>query len=237
MKWRKLEHEDIRLMDGTSDQAIGIARKKKGKKNQKEKEQEDRDQGMQEELAKEQTLREHLKDVCSMVGEGTREVSWIWREGGTGEAVDDATLEEIIWVEWCKAYTCAKRWEEEVVLVKEEMRQCLVMLEYNATKWDGRCDYNGPLAKGRRDWKDDWEFGKSYKVYVPMHIRKRRYIKDWDHASKDCGLGWETRSMTLKRACNANADDGEDGDDDPAEEICGEDIEVVVEVEDDDEEV
>ncbi|KAK7434987.1 hypothetical protein VKT23_019893 [Stygiomarasmius scandens] len=259
VKQRKLEHEDICLMDGTSDWAIGIARKKKGKKNQKEKEQEDRDQGTQEELAKEQTLREHLKDVCSMVGEGTREVSWIWREGGTGEAVDDATLEEIVRVEWCKAYAHAKRWEEEVVLVKEEMRRCLVTLEYNAMKWDGRCDYNGPLAKGCRDWKDDWEFGKSYvgplssgtdsfhaegvrayahsqaAVYRRLGLCFQRLWSGLGDKEHDIEDGQDIGKII--RACNANADDGEDGDDDPAEEICGEDIEVVVEVEDDDEEV
>ncbi|THU77010.1 hypothetical protein K435DRAFT_703408 [Dendrothele bispora CBS 962.96] len=110
----------------------------------------------------EPTLAERIKDVRTRGGEGTREVSWIWKEGGTGEAVDDATVEEIICVEWCKTYARAMRWEEEVSLVKEEMHRCLVSLEHNAIQWDNRREYEGPMARGSAEWKEEWTSLGSY---------------------------------------------------------------------------
>ncbi|THU91454.1 hypothetical protein K435DRAFT_820836 [Dendrothele bispora CBS 962.96] len=143
MVWKKLEEQDVRLMDGGGDRAIGVARKQKGKKYQRRNgtdriEPDNDEESETEELAQERTHAERLKDVRNMIGEGTREVSWIWTESGTGKAIDDEILQDIIRVEWCKAYSRAKRWEEEVILVKEEMRRCLVTLEYNAVQWDGR---------------------------------------------------------------------------------------------------
>ncbi|KAE9385009.1 hypothetical protein BT96DRAFT_772830, partial [Gymnopus androsaceus JB14] len=82
----------------------------------------------------------------SAVGEGTREVSWIWKEGGTGKGMDQEVLEEIIRVEWCKAYSRSRRWGEEVELLTEEMRRSLVTLEYNAKEWERRTDYRGALG-------------------------------------------------------------------------------------------
>ncbi|KAF8149702.1 hypothetical protein K438DRAFT_1779186 [Mycena galopus ATCC 62051] len=39
-------------------------------------------------------------------------------------------------VEWCKAYARVKRWREEVLLLQEEMVQCLRTLEWQAKVWD-----------------------------------------------------------------------------------------------------
>ncbi|KAJ3832132.1 hypothetical protein F5878DRAFT_500631, partial [Lentinula raphanica] len=83
------------------------------------------------------------------VGEGFRETSWIWKEGGTGALVDQSTLDEFIRVEWCKTHARARRWIEEVNLLKEEKRRVLVSLEYNAKEWEGRTDYEGPLSEGK----------------------------------------------------------------------------------------
>jgi hypothetical protein len=38
-------------------------------------------------------------------------------------------------VEWCKSYARVKRWREEVLLLQEEMRRCLVTLDYQADLW------------------------------------------------------------------------------------------------------
>ncbi|KAE9386197.1 hypothetical protein BT96DRAFT_949292 [Gymnopus androsaceus JB14] len=61
-----------------------------------------------------------LAQLRKAVGEGTREVSWIWKEG-----------------RW---------WGEEVQLVAEEMCWCLVMLGFNAKEWEGQMEYTGVLA-------------------------------------------------------------------------------------------
>ncbi|KAJ3963558.1 hypothetical protein EV361DRAFT_785760, partial [Lentinula raphanica] len=43
----------------------------------------------------------------------------------------------------------ARRWMEEVSLLVEEKRRVLVSLEYNAKQWEGRVEYDGPLAEGK----------------------------------------------------------------------------------------
>ncbi|KAJ3979297.1 hypothetical protein F5890DRAFT_1378084, partial [Lentinula detonsa] len=83
------------------------------------------------------------------VGEGYCETSWIWREGGTGDLVDQATLDEFVRVEWCKTHARAKRWMEEVGLLEEEKRRVLVSLEYHAKEWEGQATYDGPLSAGK----------------------------------------------------------------------------------------
>ncbi|KAJ3713060.1 hypothetical protein C8R42DRAFT_593680 [Lentinula raphanica] len=83
------------------------------------------------------------------VGEGYRETSWIWREGGTGELIDQAILDEFVRVEWCKTHARAMRWKEEVCLLVEEKRRVLVTLEHNAKEWEGRATYDGQLSDGK----------------------------------------------------------------------------------------
>ncbi|KAK6992768.1 hypothetical protein R3P38DRAFT_3225083 [Favolaschia claudopus] len=55
-------------------------------------------------------------------GEDSHTLSWIWYRVGSGEAEGDELLEEALRVEWCKAYARTKRYDEEVRLVREEMR-------------------------------------------------------------------------------------------------------------------
>ncbi|THU93123.1 hypothetical protein K435DRAFT_861819 [Dendrothele bispora CBS 962.96] len=163
MMWRKLEDQDIRLMNGSGDRAVGNAQKqqsKKGKEGLKEGLEDENKYEELTELASESAQR--LKNVRSQLGEGQRESSWIWMEGGTGQRLDDETLEEIIWVEWCKSYARAQKWNEEVILVKEEMRRCLVTLEYLAKQWDGRETYEGPLSQGKSQWKPEWKLRTDY---------------------------------------------------------------------------
>ncbi|KAK6974082.1 CxC2 domain-containing protein [Favolaschia claudopus] len=58
-------------------------------------------------------------------GEGSHTLSWIWYRVGSGEAEGDELLEEALRVEWCKAYARTKRYDEEVRLVREEMRRTI----------------------------------------------------------------------------------------------------------------
>ncbi|KAJ7807758.1 hypothetical protein B0H14DRAFT_3482945 [Mycena olivaceomarginata] len=55
-----------------------------------------------------------------VAGEGHRTLSWIWYVHST-TAEGDAKLHEALRVEWCKAYSRANRWREELVLLEEEM--------------------------------------------------------------------------------------------------------------------
>ncbi|KAJ3831051.1 hypothetical protein F5878DRAFT_493838, partial [Lentinula raphanica] len=87
---------------------------------------------------------QRLRAAC---GEGKRRLSWIWMPCGNGELENEDILEDGIRVEFCKAYARAKRWEEEVVLIEEEMRRCIVSLEARAQVWDERKNFKGPRAE------------------------------------------------------------------------------------------
>jgi len=65
--------------------------------------------------------------------------SWIWTTAPKLTAsVDDPDLNATLRVEWCKAQERAKRYEEEVELVIEEMRRTLVSFELTACEWEKR---------------------------------------------------------------------------------------------------
>ncbi|KAK7457778.1 hypothetical protein VKT23_010117 [Stygiomarasmius scandens] len=164
----------------------------------------------------------------------------------------------VIRVEWCKAYARAKRWEEEVILVKEEMRRCLVTLEHNAQVWDGRREFQGPLATGKSEWKDNWSFLKLYSgpfrsgtdlhhaegveayarsqawLYRGLAARFRRLWAGVGQKEKDIIEGKElTKVMRNHKAYEVEDDDDEDVDE-PKE---NNDVFAVVGWDDGDEEV
>ncbi|KAL0562728.1 hypothetical protein V5O48_019353, partial [Marasmius crinis-equi] len=71
-------------------------------------------------------------------GESRRLVSWIWTGGGKLDLDDgaDENGNEILRAEWCKSRARLERAEEEVKLVKEEMRRTLEYLDWSATEWE-----------------------------------------------------------------------------------------------------
>jgi len=90
---------------------------------------------------------QELKD-CDIRGPGREESetsesrfvpSWIWTTAlQTSTSTEDPDLNDTLRIEWCKAQERAKRYEEEVELVVEEMRRTLVTFELNACEWDRR---------------------------------------------------------------------------------------------------
>ena len=90
-----------------------------------------------------------LKD-CDIRGPGPEDFessqsrfvqSWIWSTSpqiSTSINLDNPDLHDALRVEWCKAQEQAKRYEEEVELVVEEMRRTLVTFEWNACEWERR---------------------------------------------------------------------------------------------------
>ncbi|KAF8815333.1 hypothetical protein BYT27DRAFT_7214061 [Phlegmacium glaucopus] len=52
--------------------------------------------------------------------EGRKRLSWIWKVHGTGADADECT-QAALRVEWCKARARAHRWQEECLLLNEEM--------------------------------------------------------------------------------------------------------------------
>ncbi|KAJ7818598.1 hypothetical protein B0H14DRAFT_2373046 [Mycena olivaceomarginata] len=121
--WRRLVREDIRCMEDPTDLkrkyqelvAHGV-----DVPDWDQNQEEDSDDGEEGTAARKAT-------------ESRREVSWIWTAAGNSGS--DAGFENALRIEWSKAYAQSRRWDEEVMLLKEEFRRLKIMLEFEAEKW------------------------------------------------------------------------------------------------------
>lgn len=66
-------------------------------------------------------------------------------------------------VEWAKTHARANRWEEEVLLVREEMRQVIIFLDWKATWWHSQ-------GSRRSDVRDDIKAGLAAYAARQAHI-------------------------------------------------------------------
>ncbi|KAJ7079314.1 hypothetical protein C8R43DRAFT_1143270 [Mycena crocata] len=72
-------------------------------------------------------------------GSSKRVMAWIWTaQGALGK--EEEELHKSMRVEWCRAKARKVRWEEEVLLLREEMRRVLRYLEWQAEWWVARRD-------------------------------------------------------------------------------------------------
>lgn len=74
------------------------------------------------------------------LGKGHHTVSWIWVNMSMQEvqADLDGSLHEGIRLEWVRARACAERWQEEVILLEEEMWRALAYCTWRAQWWAAR---------------------------------------------------------------------------------------------------
>ncbi|KAG1809885.1 uncharacterized protein HD556DRAFT_1428132 [Suillus plorans] len=68
---------------------------------------------------------------------GQQSISWIWRTAGVSNNQEEG-LQDSLRVEWCKARAQAHQWDEEVQLLREEMRHVLAFLEWQAGWWEAQ---------------------------------------------------------------------------------------------------
>ncbi|KIY60819.1 hypothetical protein CYLTODRAFT_482388, partial [Cylindrobasidium torrendii FP15055 ss-10] len=54
-------------------------------------------------------------------GGSKRTMSWIWTANGAPDEEEATLLHDAVRVEWCKSYSRMERWQEEVILLEEEM--------------------------------------------------------------------------------------------------------------------
>ncbi|KAK0453026.1 uncharacterized protein EV420DRAFT_1621640 [Desarmillaria tabescens] len=76
-----------------------------------------------------------LDNYNESLSEGQRSLSWIWKtrlQGGK------EGLQEALRIEWCKSRARAQHWQEECVLLTEEMRRVQVTFQYYANMWKDR---------------------------------------------------------------------------------------------------
>ncbi|TFK60104.1 hypothetical protein BDN72DRAFT_779836, partial [Pluteus cervinus] len=82
--------------------------------------------------------------------EGRRKISWIWGVlGDDDSALNNEELQDDLRIEWCKSRARAKRWQEEVLLLQEEMKRVLLFLENEAKTWKFRAGFQSE-EKGMR---------------------------------------------------------------------------------------
>ncbi|KAJ7716269.1 hypothetical protein B0H16DRAFT_1339234 [Mycena metata] len=87
--------------------------------------------------------------------------SWIWTDGG-GPGDDEVALHDsmAVRVEWSKAKACKERWEEEVELLREEMKRVLRFLRWRAMWWESQ--------RGRRTGQVSQESRRT--IICPLQI-------------------------------------------------------------------
>ncbi|TFK60098.1 hypothetical protein BDN72DRAFT_779845 [Pluteus cervinus] len=74
--------------------------------------------------------------------EGKRTISWIWGVlSDNDSSLDNEELQDDLRIEWCKSRARAKRWQEEILLLQEEMKRVLLFLENEATTWKSRAAF------------------------------------------------------------------------------------------------
>ncbi|KAJ7175542.1 hypothetical protein C8R46DRAFT_1030587 [Mycena filopes] len=87
-------------------------------------------------------------------GEGSHTLSWIWYSAHSKTPTNEE-LHAALRVEWCKAYARAKRYSEDVRLLREEMRLTIAFGQSEAAMWDALAaqevtGVDDELAEGRR---------------------------------------------------------------------------------------
>ncbi|KAG6806431.1 hypothetical protein H0H92_011348 [Tricholoma furcatifolium] len=76
--------------------------------------------------------------VEAEASEGRRTMSWIWRTSGGVAMMDEEAKEEALRIEWCKTRARAHRWQEECLLLNEEMRRVIAFFECKGREWTRR---------------------------------------------------------------------------------------------------
>ncbi|KAG9310539.1 hypothetical protein JVU11DRAFT_9084 [Chiua virens] len=76
----------------------------------------------------------YLSDMLDGQTEGTRDMSWIWKSPDIAHNHEEG-LQDSLRIEWCKARARAERWQEEEILLREEMRRIECFLEWEKEQW------------------------------------------------------------------------------------------------------
>ncbi|KAF8066722.1 hypothetical protein FPV67DRAFT_1768075 [Lyophyllum atratum] len=69
------------------------------------------------------------------VGDGRHTMSWIWMTTDGINSMQGEGKQEALRIEWCRARARAHRWQEECLLLEEEMRRVLAFFGYEERRW------------------------------------------------------------------------------------------------------
>jgi len=123
---------------------------------------------------------------------------WIWmtQKQDKSSLNTEDEFNECMWVEWTKARACMMRWEEEFLILQEEMRRVIAWFEWKATWWEEqaarRTDCGPEILAG--------VLAYAYKQADLIRRMARRFAEDWLPilASKDIDPDWATKYPSWK---------------------------------------
>ncbi|KAJ7092018.1 hypothetical protein B0H15DRAFT_922120 [Mycena belliarum] len=120
------------------------------------------------------------------MGEGHRTLSWIWYMSSALDKDDKKLHEgcerltccnanEALRVEWCKAYSRANRWREDLVKVEEEMRRTIAFGEDAERKWRKRAEARTRML-GKTGTTIEPEVLEGARAYALEHVDRERRV-------------------------------------------------------------
>lgn len=133
----------------------------------------------------------------------------------------EQVLDDSLQVEWSKCYARMQRWEEEVVIIEEEMCRVIAYHEWKAQWWRSQVARRSDTDKSRLHGVDAY-------AEKQAHLSERlawKYAEHWLPALKKRGLTpeWEERyrvATPVQHVVSVVADDhDEDPEDDGSEVI------------------
>ncbi|KAF6764603.1 hypothetical protein DFP72DRAFT_986468 [Ephemerocybe angulata] len=125
---------------------------------------------------------EDVVGVTSMdqlgLGEGEKSLTWIWTVAGTGHDTSEVA-NTALRIEFCRARARAQRWQEECLLLAEEMIRVERFFAWDAARWVKRA-----TALERTRWTIDFR----------KEINRGKMAFAWRQASLRTSLGEKARS-------------------------------------------
>ena len=146
----------------------------------------------------------------AIASDGRYVPSWIWLSGTnatdpTESAVTPEEVNEDMRVEWAQCVACADRWEEEVLLLQEEMRRVVHFLEWKSKDWTSRVDARAGIVAA------EVSLGLSayaHKQAFVFHNLAIRFCQRWcsNLASLSLPHTWATDFLGAQKATLDNPD-------------------------------
>ena len=119
--------------------------------------------------------------------------SWIWQTTHQGSVPEyDNEFHSALRVEWCRAQERAKRYEEEVQLVEEEMRRTLAFFVWLAHEWETRAAVPPVGYLGGDKTTIAGISAHARKQATVYHKLVNTYVSDWFECleTKSLGSSW-----------------------------------------------
>ncbi|KAF7324857.1 CxC2 domain-containing protein [Mycena kentingensis (nom. inval.)] len=146
-------------------------------------------------------------------GESRRTVSWIWTMAATSGS--EASLQDSIRVEWCRAYARTRRWKEEVRILEEDAPKPWPDSAGDARNVEGKTAYAHKQIAIYREmiWraeevsKEKWR-GKGYRKYA-----ERERMPEGSEDIGDLG-GVDKDADSAEDSAEDSGEDSEEGEED-----------------------